>query len=144
MAALGYLPSWDSPRIRLELSPDPDGGLPSASLSVVRNPATTGALRRVFRRLLRVGRALDLWPALPALSISGPAKSYHFGGSFPHVGRRPDPGGTQTDVLGRLAEWDRVHLVDASVFPSVPATTFTLTVMANAHRIATAALRADA
>jgi choline dehydrogenase-like flavoprotein len=27
-------------------------------------------------------------------------------------------------------------LVDASVFPNVPAMTFTLTVMANAHRIA--------
>jgi choline dehydrogenase-like flavoprotein len=30
-----------------------------------------------------------------------------------------------------------VHLVDASVFPAVAATTFTLTIMANAHRIAT-------
>jgi hypothetical protein len=30
----------------------------------------------------------------------------------------------------------RVHLVDASVLPSVPATTITLGVMANAHRIA--------
>ncbi len=28
------------------------------------------------------------------------------------------------------------HLVDASVFPTVSATTFTLTIMANAHRIA--------
>jgi choline dehydrogenase-like flavoprotein len=32
--------------------------------------------------------------------------------------------------------WDHIHLVDASVFPDVPATTFTLTIMANAHRIA--------
>jgi len=32
-----------------------------------------------------------------------------------------------------------VHLLDASVFPSIPATTITLTVMANAHRIATQA-----
>jgi choline dehydrogenase-like flavoprotein len=42
--------------------------------------------------------------------------------------------------LGRLAAWDNIHLVDASVFPSVPATTFTLTVMANAHRIASRVL----
>jgi choline dehydrogenase-like flavoprotein len=30
--------------------------------------------------------------------------------------------------------------VDASVFPNVPATTFTLTIMANANRIATEAM----
>jgi choline dehydrogenase-like flavoprotein len=29
----------------------------------------------------------------------------------------------------------RVHVVDASVLPSVPATTITYTIMANAHRI---------
>jgi choline dehydrogenase-like flavoprotein len=143
VAALGYLPSWDSPRIRAQLSPDPQGGLPSVALSVQRNPATKGALSRVFRKLLRVAPALDLWPGLPVLTISGPAKSYHFGGSFPHVSGRPDIGKMETDILGRVAEWDRVHLVDGSVFPSVPATTFTLTVMANAHRIATAALAAD-
>jgi choline dehydrogenase-like flavoprotein len=28
-----------------------------------------------------------------------------------------------------------VHAVDATVLPSIPATTITLTVMANAHRI---------
>ena len=33
-----------------------------------------------------------------------------------------------------------IHLVDASVFPTVPATTFTLTIMANAHRIASESL----
>jgi choline dehydrogenase-like flavoprotein len=38
--------------------------------------------------------------------------------------------------VGRLKQWQRIHLVDGSVFPSIPASTFTLTVMANAHRIA--------
>ena len=39
------------------------------------------------------------------------------------------------DLLGRLSGWQRVHAVDATVFPSLPATTITLSVMANAHRI---------
>jgi choline dehydrogenase-like flavoprotein len=38
--------------------------------------------------------------------------------------------------LGRVGSWQRIHLVDASVFPNVPAMTFGLTIMANAHRIA--------
>jgi choline dehydrogenase-like flavoprotein len=51
---------------------------------------------------------------------------------------QPRAGELETDGLGRPREWRRIHLIDASVFPSVAATTFTLTVMANAHRIASA------
>jgi choline dehydrogenase-like flavoprotein len=94
-------------------------------------------LGEVLRRMWRAAPHLDLWPVTPRLLVSGAGKSYHFGGSFPHRrhGARPGPG-LSTDRWGRLPEWEHVHLVDASVFPSVPATTFTLTIMANAHRIA--------
>jgi choline dehydrogenase-like flavoprotein len=96
-------------------------------------------LRSLLSSLMKVAPTLDLWPVLPMTSVSPAAKSYHFGGSFPHGEERV---GLGTDRLGRLDRWDNVHLVDAAVFPSVPATTFTLTVMANAHRIATEALGA--
>ncbi len=94
-------------------------------------------LRSLVGSLLRVAPTLDLWPVLPMTSVSPAAKSYHFGGSFPHGHER---GGLGTDRLGRLDRWDDVHLVDAAVFPTVPATTFTLTIMANAHRIASEAM----
>ena len=68
------------------------------------------------------------------VTMSAPGKSYHFGGSFPHS-NEPVPG-HESDLLGRVHPWRNVHLVDASVFPTVSATTFTLTIMANAHRIA--------
>ncbi|MGH7981149.1 MAG: GMC oxidoreductase [Limisphaerales bacterium] len=48
---------------------------------------------------------------------------------------RPQPSGFETDCLGRPHGWSRLHVVDASVLPSVPATTITFSVMANAHRI---------
>lgn len=140
VAALGYLPSWHSPGIRVDVGERHRDRLPSLSLTAAPNPATARVLRRVFARILSVSPALDLWPVLPALRISGAAKSYHFGGSFPHVGSRPRVGALETDTLGRLAEWRRIHIVDGAVLPSVPATTFTLSVMANAHRIATGAL----
>ena len=41
--------------------------------------------------------------------------------------------------LGRPAGFKRVYVVDSTVFPSIPATTITFTVMANAHRIGTSA-----
>ncbi len=75
--------------------------------------------------------------------LSAPGKSYHFGGSFPHR-LSPVDGPLTTDAEGRLRQWSRIHLIDASVFPTVPATTFTLTIMANAHRIATESLRSSA
>ena len=96
-------------------------------------------LKGLVRNMLLAASALDLWPVLPMFSLSGAAKSYHFGGSFPHGRARAT---TTTDRQGRLSAWDRIHLVDASVFPSVPATIFTLTIMANAHRIASEIVRA--
>jgi hypothetical protein len=81
---------------------------------------------------------LDLYPLLPMLRLSAPGKSYHWGGSFPHAADRPVT--FSSDRLGRVGSWERTHLVDASVFTTVPAMTFGLTVMANAHRIATESL----
>jgi choline dehydrogenase-like flavoprotein len=142
VAALGYLPSWASPGVRLHIGERREDGLPPLSLTATPNPSTTRVLRRVLSRVLRVAPALDLWPILPALRVSGAAKSYHFGGSFPHVDGSPRVGALETDTLGRLAEWRRIHVVDGAVLPSVAATTFTLSVMANAHRIAARTLEA--
>ena len=127
-AALGYLPSWESPKMRLELGQRRQDSLPEVTVRVVadRHPAM---LRAVLRRLCGVGPKLDLYPVLPLVRQSGPAKSYHFGSTFPH--------GNGSDLLGRIGDLHDVHLIDGSVLPSVPATTFTLTVMANAHRIVT-------
>jgi choline dehydrogenase-like flavoprotein len=140
-AALGYLPSWASPSIAAEVRSNGNGELPSVHLAAKENPTTKPVLRRVMRQLLTVARPLDLWPVIPSLRLSGPAKSYHFGASFPHVRGRPRRGAFETDTLGRLEEWRRIHLVDGAVMPTVPATTFTLSVMANAHRIASTAER---
>jgi choline dehydrogenase-like flavoprotein len=142
--ALGYLPSWASPRLRLRAHPSPAGGLPQ--LAVSREPtrwSRSPMLRRVLVRVLRAAPYLDLYPVIPSLALAAGGKSYHFGGSFPHRsepdddGARPSP---TSDRLGRVGVWKRIHMVDAAVFPSIAATTFTLTIMANAHRIASESL----
>ena len=128
-AGLGYLPSWRSPQLRLTFGPRRDLELPEATLRVAadRHPAM---LRSVLRRLVALGPSLDLYPVLPMVRMSGPGKSYHFGSTFAH--------GSGSDLLGRVSDWRNIHLLDGAVLPSVPSTTFTLTVMANAHRIASA------
>ena len=43
---------------------------------------------------------------------------------------------TETDQMGRPLNMKNVHVVDSSVFPSLPGTTIGLLAMANADRIA--------
>jgi choline dehydrogenase-like flavoprotein len=141
--ALGYLPSWASPSFRLEVRAEVEpSGLPKVMLTP--DPSSTADqafLRRVLRKVVGAAPLIDLWPALPALAMSAPGKSYHWGGTFPHTSDPAVGGPFASDLLGRVGSWRRVHVVDAAVFPTVPATTFTLTIMANAHRIADAALQ---
>ena len=143
---LGYLPSWASPKVRVSAQPSaaPDElaqiTLTSEGFSEAkaRGKNVPPMLPDVIKRIWRAAPYLDLWPVTPLMLWSGGAKSYHFGGSFPHAS---EPNAITTDRLGRLARWDRIHLIDGSVFPNIPATTFTLTVMANSHRIACEAMK---
>jgi choline dehydrogenase-like flavoprotein len=137
---LGYLPSWRSPTLHVNVRRSSNNEeMPELHVSRSAPPAGRNAmLRMVLTRVVRSARLLDLYPLLPSLRLSAGAKSYHVGGSFPHTvdGSRT----VGSDRLGRVGPWLRIHLLDASVFPNVPATTFTLTIMANAHRIASETL----
>lgn len=133
---LGYLPSWESPKLLLSVGDRPSPiALPETRLDWRPRPNGDRFFRRVKRRLRRAGPFLDLHFVPFGVRRTAPGKSYHFGGSFPHdpTGARPH----RSDLLGRVGPWRNVHLIDASVFPTVPATTITLSIMANAHRIAT-------
>jgi ferredoxin len=138
--AFGYLPSWNSPRLRIHIgSPRHSLELPEFRISGEAPPAgQSQMLRAVMLRLIHSARILDLYPVIPMLHLSEAGKSYHWGGSFPHMTDRVTI--FSSDVLGRVGSWQRTHLVDASVFPAVPAMTYGLTVMANAHRIASESL----
>ena len=84
-------------------------------------------------RLLRLAPALRAFPVFPVMRAEPPGRGFHTGGSFP---MRTRPGDLQTDTAGRPRGFERIHLVDSSVFPTIPSTTITFSVMANAHRIA--------
>lgn len=83
-------------------------------------------------RISQVLKLAGLSPLGFARRLGAPGSSFHVGGSVP-MAKAPGPG--QSDILGRPKGLSRVHLVDASSLPSIPATTITFSVMANAHRI---------
>ena len=127
----GYLHSDESPSIRMTLKRD--GQKDFLQLEPVLNPETPPTIRKVLRELMKQCRALGGIVVPPMLQIAGPGRGFHCGGSLP---MRAQPAALQSDCLGRPAGWSRIHVVDASVLPTVPATTITFSVMANAHRIA--------
>lgn len=130
VAVQGFLHSDDSPGLSMHLSSD--------GVRFEGHDLHEGVQRvhRLVRWLARRAPALGLVPIPQMTQIGLPGKSFHTGGSMPMRNR---PGDADTDLLGRPAGWRRVHVVDTSVLPSIPATTITLTAMANAHRIGAAA-----
>jgi choline dehydrogenase-like flavoprotein len=124
-----YLHSDFSSHILARLAPGPEGAL---TLEGVANPEAERSVKRV------IGKLDDHWRAFGARAVPGmtaiskPGSGNHSGGSFP---MRERPGPFESDVSGRPTGFERVYVADSSVLPSIPATTVTLTVMANAHRI---------
>ncbi|HEV7404272.1 MAG TPA: GMC oxidoreductase [Chthoniobacteraceae bacterium] len=133
LVAQGYLHSNHSARLRVELRP----GTRASELLVEAepNPKTAALVRKVVRKLAGLAPTLGALPLEPMLQVTPPGRGFHCGGSLP---MREQPGEFETDRLGRPGGWERIHVVDSSVFPSIPATTITLSVMANAHRIGAA------
>ncbi len=127
-----FLHSDHSHRIGLRLTAGGDK-LHARLLANPRTAAVAASARRKFAGAM-IGAGMA--PLTPVSRLGPPGSSFHCGGTFP---MSRDPVGLQTDVLGRPAGLERVHLVDASVLPSIPATTITFSVMANAHRIASKA-----
>jgi choline dehydrogenase-like flavoprotein len=131
----GFLHSNDSGRLGITLRRNVAG---QPQLHVEPRPSRRAWWASIKAGLKLVANAFLLGgaPVVPAMQFAMPGRSYHSGGTFP---MRAQPGKFETDILGQPTGLEGVHLLDASVFPSIPATTITLTVMANAHRIATQA-----
>jgi choline dehydrogenase-like flavoprotein len=133
--AQGYLPSALSGSAQLRL--DAQDRL---AVSPQPSEATAGALRAIWQRLGHAGRLAGL-RALPFLARQAEiGRGYHSGGTLP-MSRAPTR--FESDLMGRIVGADRVHVVDASVWPDIPSGPVTLTAMANAHRIAVEAARLD-
>jgi len=130
----GYLHSDYSQEIEARLLPR-EAGAPTArlALKVKRNPQTELTINRLIKKLRSVKQLTRARPLSALLKMGTAGRGFHTGGSFP---MHSSPGEFQTDLLGTPHGTRRVHVVDSSVFPSIPASTITLTAMANAHRIA--------
>lgn len=131
-----YLHSDLSPHAHLRL-----GGMleaPTLRVEPQLNAESQPAIKRVWRRFSAIGHRAGFL-ALPMLGQIGEVgRGYHTGGSFP---MRKQPQFGESDAVGRPFSFARIHIVDGSCLPTIPSTAPTLTIMANAHRIASTAAR---
>ena len=105
----------------------------SIRLVSLMNAKVKNNIKALAKFLKRNRRSLGFVPMEFMMRQSKITKSFHYGGSMP---MREKPQGLETDRWGRPASLQRVHVVDAAVFPSIPAGSITPTIMANAYRIA--------
>jgi len=136
IVAQGFLHSDLSSQIKIRVGKGGNAG--NLTFEVQRNQASSEVIAKVGRLLSAALPRIGLWPIRMMGRIEPVGSSFHGGATFP---MRRRPGRYETDTLGRLPGLTRIHLVDASVLPAIPATTITYSVMANAHRIATQAAR---
>ncbi len=130
---MGYLHSNDSSQILVELEKSNNDKPNKLFFEAQINNDVKSIVNSVYKKFFDYR---DIFKAIPIPGITkipNPGYGSHSGSTFP---MRDKPHELETDTLGRPYGLNKVHIVDASIFPSIPATTITLTTMANAHRIA--------
>jgi len=131
----GYLHSNISPTISVTLQ-QPEKRIPNKLiLEGIPNILYKVLINNIAKKLLINRDLFKGIPLTPLLKTGKPGMGNHNGGTFP---MRKIPKEFESDVLGRPYGFKKVHVCDSTVFPSIPATTITLSVMANAHRIGSA------
>jgi len=125
----GYLHSDISSFLKVRLEKGDNGRL---LVEGIENPEAKKAVKKVAKKLFMNKKYFKAIPIPKMWKIGLPGDGNHSGGSFP---MKEKPKEFESDKFGRPYGFERVHIVDSSIFPSIPATTITLTIMANAHRI---------
>jgi choline dehydrogenase-like flavoprotein len=128
----GFLHSNDSARIAATLTRATESQGERFKLQAEVAAKSKKIINQVLWKLLWHSDRTGAYPVWPMLQIAQPGRGIHSGGNFPMSAQ---PSAFETDTLGRPRGWQRLHAVDSTVLPSIPATTITFSVMANAHRI---------
>lgn len=131
----GYLHSDCSSKLQLTLQRSQ--GREILQVIPLVNTQTGVIIKKILRKITFLASSIKGVPLIPMLQMGEVGRGFHSGGSFAMA---RNPTNNQSDLLGRPSGFRKLHLVDSSSFPSVPATTVTYTAMANAHRIATQSL----
>ncbi len=128
---LGFLHSSDSNDGTIELVEKHDGKRVVILENFKNQDIQNSLLNEVVNNLKKYSSTFKLM-ILPFYKFLTFAEGAHLGGTFP---MREKPGELETNKNGLLFGHRRVHIIDSSIFPSIPSATIAYTIMANAYRI---------
>ena len=97
-------------------------------------PAAAPAIRTAVNRLAGALWRYGVCPLPGSVHVCRPGEDLHYAGTVP---MRAAPRAGEADAMGEVQGLPGVHVVDGAALTTLPARTHTLTVMANADRIAT-------
>lgn len=127
----GFLHSDHSSKVDLSYCRKSD----SLNSFLIENPTLRPLLKTIYSFLKKQKSKTGLTP-LPFLSKDSTfGSSFHTGGTLKMAS---NPKEKQTSINGKLWCSNRVHVVDSSILPTIPSTTITYSLMANAYRIGAA------
>ena len=126
----GYLHSDDSSKLKFILKKKENQEI--IELSEKINLKTNNIINNVIETINKKNNIFGGFILKIFKRTGYPGEGNHFGGVFPMKNK---PKKFETDVYGRQNFSKRIHIVDSSILPSLPASTITLSVMANAYRI---------
>ena len=98
-----------------------------------KNEKTYSIIKKILVKIKKNSKFTGLYPIILLNKVLRAGQSYHCGGTLPMKKKKSKE--ICSDLLGRPKNFKRIHCIDASILPSIPATTITLSVMANAYRI---------
>ncbi len=127
MAGIGFIPPEFSGKIVIERSTT---GVDGVTVRTRPNPQSKKAVRAAVKKLGSAMRPLGFFPVAQFTQISNVGASYHAGNLM--VDSEPV---IQTQT-GLLRSTHSVYVVDGAALPALPTGPVTLTMMANAYRIA--------
>jgi ferredoxin len=122
---IGYLDSEDSSEFSMCL--DSDGSVHLDSL-ITNAKAQRQLIANLMANSKLAFKQLGIRPLRVLIQYALPGEGVHSGGWLPM--------GKASDLTGRPIGVQNIHVIDSSVFPTIPAGAITFTVMANAVRIA--------
>ena len=93
------------------------------------------------QKIIRLFRSIGGFAHRSLIKIAKPGDSIHYAGTLPMTSETAFK--YTTEPSGRLRGTKNIFIVDASTFPHLPSKNFTLTIMANAMRIASYTLASN-
>lgn len=90
--------------------------------------------KKYVRKLFGILKKTGSYVLIPFMKVNYKSPGYHVGGTMPM--KIVPENELDTNLMGNPKGWNNIHVIDSSIFPTLPGTTIGLLAMANASRIA--------